>query len=187
MTCIKMGSDESHFNVSLIVRDKVTRPCPQITTFEGKGYPKWYRTEVLPLANLPPYRWAKPALCSRFRSPLLYLLHADHVKQFYGKRKTWEDLQKKFIDSYSPPPPPPPPPETTLSCARCVNVTCRHRHLHENTSTCRVLVCHTLNSLMSDHRSIKTTFLEAFLFKCPCIYTPLRNNKGPCTCTHEEE
>ena len=23
-TCIKMGSDESHFNVSLIVRDKVT-------------------------------------------------------------------------------------------------------------------------------------------------------------------
>ena len=31
-TCIKMGSDESHFNVSLIVRDKVTRQCPQITT-----------------------------------------------------------------------------------------------------------------------------------------------------------
>ena len=25
MTCIKLGSDESHFNVSLIVRDKVTR------------------------------------------------------------------------------------------------------------------------------------------------------------------
>ena len=25
MTSIKMGSDESHFNVSLIVRDKVTR------------------------------------------------------------------------------------------------------------------------------------------------------------------
>ena len=27
--CIKMGSDESRFNVSLIVRDKVTRQCPQ--------------------------------------------------------------------------------------------------------------------------------------------------------------
>ena len=26
MTCIKMGSDESRFNFSLIVRDKVTRP-----------------------------------------------------------------------------------------------------------------------------------------------------------------
>ena len=25
LTCIKMGSDESHFNVSLVVRDKVTR------------------------------------------------------------------------------------------------------------------------------------------------------------------
>ena len=31
--CINMGSDESHFNVSLIVRDKVTRQCPQTTTF----------------------------------------------------------------------------------------------------------------------------------------------------------
>ena len=30
--CIKMGSDESHFNVSLTVRDKVTRQCPQTTT-----------------------------------------------------------------------------------------------------------------------------------------------------------
>ena len=33
MACIKMGSDESRFTVSLIVRDKVTRPCPQTTTF----------------------------------------------------------------------------------------------------------------------------------------------------------
>ena len=31
--CIKIGSDESHFNVSLIVRDKVTRQSPQSTTF----------------------------------------------------------------------------------------------------------------------------------------------------------
>ena len=36
-SCIKMGSDESHFNVSLIVRDKVpTRLCPQTTTFLKK-------------------------------------------------------------------------------------------------------------------------------------------------------
>ena len=46
MTCIKMGSDESHFNVSLIVRDKVTRPCLQTATVEEKGDPKRYRTEV---------------------------------------------------------------------------------------------------------------------------------------------
>ena len=34
------ATDESHFNVSLIVRDKVTRQCPQTTTFEEKGEPK---------------------------------------------------------------------------------------------------------------------------------------------------
>ena len=32
-SCLKMGSDESQFNVSLIVRDKVRRQCPQTTTF----------------------------------------------------------------------------------------------------------------------------------------------------------
>ena len=32
-SCVKMGIDESHFNVSLIVRDKVTRQCSQTTTF----------------------------------------------------------------------------------------------------------------------------------------------------------
>ena len=62
MTCIKMGSNESHSNVSLIMRDKVSRLCPQTTTFEEKGEPKQYRTEVLPLTSLPPYRWAKLAL-----------------------------------------------------------------------------------------------------------------------------
>jgi len=30
-SCIKMGSDVSHFNVSLIMRDKVTRKRPQTT------------------------------------------------------------------------------------------------------------------------------------------------------------
>ena len=49
-SCIKMGSDESHFNVSLIVRDRVTRQYPQNTTFE----------EPLP-TSLTLYRWAKPA------------------------------------------------------------------------------------------------------------------------------
>ena len=32
-SCIKMGGNESCFNVSLIVRDKVTRQCPQTTIF----------------------------------------------------------------------------------------------------------------------------------------------------------
>ena len=55
-SCIKMGSDESHFNVSLIVRDKVTRQCPQTTTFEEKGEPKRIRIEVLLPTSLTPYR-----------------------------------------------------------------------------------------------------------------------------------
>ena len=55
-SCIKMGSDERHFNVSLIVRDKVTRQCPQTTTFEEKGKPKQIRTEVPLLTSLTPYR-----------------------------------------------------------------------------------------------------------------------------------
>ena len=42
----------SHFNVSLIVRDKVTRQCPQITTFEEKGEPKRIPTEVPLLTSL---------------------------------------------------------------------------------------------------------------------------------------
>ena len=51
-SCIKMGSDESHFNVSLIVKDKVTRQCPQTATFEKKD-PKRIGTEVRPGAYQP--------------------------------------------------------------------------------------------------------------------------------------
>ena len=57
-----MASDESHSNVSLSVGDKVTRQCPQTTTFLQRREPKRYWTEVLPLTSLPPYRQAKPAL-----------------------------------------------------------------------------------------------------------------------------
>ena len=55
-SCIKMGSDDSDFNVSLTVIDKVTRQCPQTTTFEEKGEPKRIRTEVPLLTCLTPYR-----------------------------------------------------------------------------------------------------------------------------------
>ena len=56
MTCIEMGSVESRFNVSLVARDKVTRPCPQTTTFEEKGESKRIRTKVPLLTSLTPYR-----------------------------------------------------------------------------------------------------------------------------------
>ena len=55
MTCIKMDSDESHFNVSLIVRNKVTRQCPQATTFQEKGEPK-------PVSNRGPSAYQPTAL-----------------------------------------------------------------------------------------------------------------------------
>ena len=51
-SCIQMGSDASHFNVSLIARDKVTRRRPQTTTFEEKGEPKRIGTEVPLLTSL---------------------------------------------------------------------------------------------------------------------------------------
>ena len=56
-----MGSNESHFNVSLSVRNKVTRQCPQTKTFEEKGETKQIRTQVPLLTSLTPYRYAKPA------------------------------------------------------------------------------------------------------------------------------
>ena len=59
-SCIKMGSGDSHFNVLLIVRDKVTRQRPQTTTFlkrkesRCKIKPKsfcllvlWYETDAV--------------------------------------------------------------------------------------------------------------------------------------------
>ena len=59
--CIKMGSDESHFNVS-VGSDGQSRGQSHKTVFtnhnpfEENGEPKRYRTEVLPLTSLPPYR-----------------------------------------------------------------------------------------------------------------------------------
>ena len=55
-SCIKMGRDEGHFNILLIVKDKVTRQCPQTITFEEKGEPKQIRTEHLLPTSLTPYR-----------------------------------------------------------------------------------------------------------------------------------
>ena len=52
--CIKMGSDASHFNVSLIVRDKVTRQCPQTITFLTRRESR---------SSIEPRSFCLPALC----------------------------------------------------------------------------------------------------------------------------
>ena len=61
--CIKMGSDESHFNVSVGSDDGQSHRTVSANhnLFEEKGEPKRYRTEVLPLSSLTPYSYAKPA------------------------------------------------------------------------------------------------------------------------------
>ena len=59
-SCIKMGSDENHFNVSLIVMDKVTRQCPQNHNLfrrerraeaESNRGPPAYQPNALPLSQ----------------------------------------------------------------------------------------------------------------------------------------
>ena len=55
--CIKMGSEESHFNVSVGSDGQSHRTVStKYHLFEEKGEPKRYRTEVLPLTRLTPYR-----------------------------------------------------------------------------------------------------------------------------------
>ena len=57
MTCIKVGSDESHFNVSVGSDGQSHKTVStNHNLFEEKGEPKRYRTEVLPLTSLKPYR-----------------------------------------------------------------------------------------------------------------------------------
>ena len=58
-SCIKMGTDDSHFNVSVGSdgqSHKTVSTNHNLFFFEEKGEPKRHRTEVLPLTSLTPYR-----------------------------------------------------------------------------------------------------------------------------------
>ena len=58
-----MGSDESQFDASLLMKYKVTRQCPQTTTFEEKGEPKLIPVEGRLLTSVKPVLdWAN--VCS---------------------------------------------------------------------------------------------------------------------------
>ena len=60
-SCIKMGSDESHFTVSVGSDGQNHKTVStNHNLFEEKGELKWYRTEVLPLTSLTPNHQAKP-------------------------------------------------------------------------------------------------------------------------------
>ena len=55
--CIKTGSDESHFNISVGSDGQSHKTVStNHNLFEEKGEPKRYRTEVLPLNSPTPYR-----------------------------------------------------------------------------------------------------------------------------------
>ena len=55
--CIKMGSDDGHFNVSVGIDGQSHKTVSRNhNLFEEKGQPKRYRTEVFPLTSLTPYR-----------------------------------------------------------------------------------------------------------------------------------
>ena len=56
-SCIKMGSDESHFNIS-VGSDGQSRKTMSTNHYlsEEKGEPKRYGTVVLALTSLTPYR-----------------------------------------------------------------------------------------------------------------------------------
>ena len=73
-----MDSEESHFEDSLIVRDKVTRLSTNHNLFEEKaGEPKRNRAEALLLTSLTPYRYVKPVYYIHTHTPpppLLLLL-----------------------------------------------------------------------------------------------------------------
>ena len=59
-SCIKMGSDESHFNVS-VGSDGQSHKTVSTShnLFEEKGEPKRYRTEVLPLTKAKEFKKKK--------------------------------------------------------------------------------------------------------------------------------
>ena len=54
-SCIKMGSDESHFNVSVGSDGQSHKTVSTNHTLFLKRKPKQYRTVVLPLTSLKPY------------------------------------------------------------------------------------------------------------------------------------
>ena len=93
-SCIKMGSDVSHFNVSLIVRDKVTRQCPQTTILEEKRRaeadsnwgPSAYQPNALLLGqtssllsmNTVFYLWSVGTMCWADKMNMMYT-HTRHI------------------------------------------------------------------------------------------------------------
>ena len=77
MTCIKVGSDESHFNVSVGSDGQSHKTVStNHNLFEEKGEPKRYRTEALPLTSLTA-RPNRPSLAMHVPYSYAYILSGD--------------------------------------------------------------------------------------------------------------
>ena len=83
-----MGRDESRFNVSVGNDGQRHRTVSTNRNLsEAKGEPKRYRTEVLPLTSLTPYRWAKAAHTikgSCYHTVIAVLLFTPSVAYTFG-------------------------------------------------------------------------------------------------------
>ena len=77
-SCIKMGSDESRFNVSVGSHKTVST---NHNLSEEKGEPRRYRTEVLPLTSLTPYALPLGQTGSPFSPSLISLMVSVDVKR----------------------------------------------------------------------------------------------------------
>ena len=93
---IHMGSGESHFNVPLIVRDKVTRQCPQTTIFEENGEPKWYRTDRGPSAYQPTALPLGQTVSHTQHGPIIHSMDL----LLYTYRSTGESLWQLWVQLY---------------------------------------------------------------------------------------
>ena len=82
-----MGSNEIPFNVSLILRDKATKQCPQTTTFAEKGELMRIRTIVPLLAS------QLLGQTGSLQSLVLQPLHL--LGRFYGERRQRE-TERRF-------------------------------------------------------------------------------------------
>ena len=98
--CIKMGSDESHFNVSVGSDGQSQKTMStNHNPFEEKGEPKRYRTEVLPLTSLTPYRWAKPAHTAHTGSHRVLGSSSFWSPWMLSKTDVKQDLKKEKINN----------------------------------------------------------------------------------------
>ena len=71
-----MGSDESHFNVSLIVKDKVTRQYPQTTTFLKRSKHKQVQTN---------HNLSEEIQTQTGPNKRLFILTRTHSMQIFGE------------------------------------------------------------------------------------------------------